>query len=213
MVLQEAFRQNGYRDILNKHNPSEYGIHLTSFFESGMQPKELIGIYISAYKDDLFFLLNGDLMDINRLCDSWDDRIRVFSIIDGQSEVVQKLQYNIVQLIVYSGPTPDKNREGNLMISRKIIIKGNLTDTTRIEIEDDDAIELPFHMIPADAFVPDEEKTQRLKRLLPKDNGLLSLLGNKVKKAYNTNKEGVSTKSLQIKDFNMIREWLENDNP
>lgn len=212
MVLQEAFKQNGYRNILNEKVASEYGIHLNSFYESDMQPKELLGIYISAYCDDLFFVLNGDLMDINDLCDSWDDRIRVFSIIDGQSEVVQKLRYNIVQLIVYSGGTLDKNREGNLMISRKIIIEGDLSDVTRIEIEDDEAIELPFQMIPANAFVPDEEKMRQLRSLLPTDNALLSLLENRVKKVYKTEKDGISAKSIAGEAFNMIREWLENDN-
>lgn len=62
-------------------------------------------------------------MEINYLCDSWDDRIRVFTIINRNSKAIHKLMYNIVQLIVYSGNTPDKSREGNLLISRKSLLK------------------------------------------------------------------------------------------
>ena len=42
-------------------------------------------------------------MKIDTLCDYWDDCIRVFTIINGKSETIHKLKYNIVQLIVYSG--------------------------------------------------------------------------------------------------------------
>ena len=58
-------------------------------------------------------------MEINSLCDCWDDRIRVFIIINGKSKELHKLKYNIVQLIVYSGDAPDKSREGNLLSIKK----------------------------------------------------------------------------------------------
>lgn len=148
-------------------------------------------------------------MEIDSLCDRWDDRIRVFTIINGKSKAIHKLMYNIVQLIVYSGDAPDKSREGNLMISRKIIIKGDMTVKNQIVIDDDEAIELPFHMIPADAFVPDEEQMKQLRRLLPEDENILTVLEMKQKKVNKKEKDGVWDKSFEVHDYEKIKEWLE----
>lgn len=209
MILQKEFKENGYKDILVEENSSEYGINLADIFELDKKPEELLSIFISKQKDELFFLLDGDLLDINSLCDRWDDRIRVFTIINGNSKAIHKLKYNIVQLIVYSGDTPDKSREGNLLISRKIIIKGDMTQKDQITINDDEVIELPFHMIPVDAFAPDEEQVKQLDKLLPKDESLLALMEKKQKKVNRKEKEGVLEKSFEIKDYEKIREWLD----
>ena len=103
MILQEEFEKNGYKDICVGNIASEYEINLEDIFDVDKRPKELLGIYISEQRDDLFFLLSGNLMEINSLCDCWDDRIRVFTIINGRSKEIRKLKYNIVQLIVFSG--------------------------------------------------------------------------------------------------------------
>ena len=149
MILQEEFMQNGYKKLLSGENANIYQINLEDFFDLNDIPSELIEIYISEKQDELFFIIDGDGMEINELCDTWDDRIRVFTIINGKNTIIQKLKYNIVQLIIYSDDIPDKNREGNLYISRKIILKGNMDDRNRILLDDDESIELPFHMIPA----------------------------------------------------------------
>ena len=118
--------------------------------------------------------------------------------------------YNIVQLIVYSGDTPDKSREGNLQISRKIIIKGNMTDINKIEIDDKEAIELPFHMVPVDAFAPDETQIEKLHLLIPKDNDLLLFMEQEQKKVNRTiDKNGKLRKSFKKSDYKNIKEWLE----
>lgn len=212
MILQEEFKKNGYKDILIGENASECGINLEDIFDLDQKPEELIGIFISGQKDELFFVLNGDLMEINSLCDCWDNRIRIFTIINGKSKSIHKLKYNIVQLIVYSGETPDKNREGNLLISRKIIIKGDISDVNQIVIDNDEMIELPFHMIPPDAFAPNEEKVKQLEQLIPKDKTLLLLMKNEHIKAYRTEKGGVLDKSFEVQDYKIIEEWLKNDN-
>ena len=103
MILQEEFRKNGYKDILVEDSASEFEIDLEDIFDLNQKPEELLSIFISEQRDELFFLLNGDLKEINALCNEWDDRIRVFTIINGRSEAIHKLKYNIVQLIVYSG--------------------------------------------------------------------------------------------------------------
>lgn len=149
---------------------------------------------------------------IKNRCDCWDDRIRVFTIINGKSETIRKLKYNIVQLIVYSGDTPDKSREGNLLISRKIIIKGDMEDKNRIVIADDEAIELPFHMISSDAFAPNGKQVKLLSQLLPKDEKLLNLLKEEHRRVQKNKKEGEVNKFFKIEDYEMIKGWLENDN-
>ena len=152
MILQDEFKKSGYKDLLVGDIASAYEIELEDIFDLNQKPEELLSIFISEQRDDLFFLLNGDLVEIDSLCDNWDDRIRVFTIINGKTKAFQKLKYNIVQLIVCSGDTPDKSKEGNLLISRKIIIKGDMTDKNQIVIDDEEVIELPFHMIPTDTF-------------------------------------------------------------
>lgn len=209
MILQEEFKKSGYKDILVGDTASEYEIDLEDIFELNHKPEELLSIFISEQRDELFFLLDGDLEEIDSLCDCWDDRIRVFTIINGKSKALHKLKYNIVQLIVYSEDTPDKSREGNLLISRKIIIKGDMADKEQIVIDDDEVIELPFHMIPVDAFAPDEEQMKQLSQLLPEDEDLLELLEKKRKKVNRKEKEGVLDKSFEVQDYEKIKEWLE----
>lgn len=208
MILQEEFKKSGYKDILVGNIASEYGINLEDLFDLNQKPEELLCIFISEQRDDLFFLLDGDLMEINTLCDCWDDRIRVFMIINGKAEMIHKLKYNVVQLIVYSKELLDKSREGNLLISRKILIKGDMTDKNQIVIDDDEVIELPFHMIPTDAFAPDTEQMKRLSQLLPEDEGLLALMEKKRKRVNRKERDGVLDKSFEVQDYEQIKEWL-----
>lgn len=208
MILQEEFKKSGYKDILVGDIASEYEINLEDIFDLQQKPEELLCIFISEQRDDLFFLLDGDLMEIDSLCDRWDDRIRVFMIINGKSEEIHKLKYNIVQLIVYSREIPNKNREGNLLISRKILIKGDMTDKNQIIIDDDEVIELPFHMISTDAFAPDVEQMKRLSQLLPEDEGLLALMEKKRKRVNRKEREDVLDKSFKVQDYEQIKEWL-----
>ena len=208
MILQEEFKKSGYKDLLVGDIACEYEINLEDIFDLDQKPEELLSIFISDQRDELFFLLNGDLAEIDSLCDVWDDRIRVFTIINGKSKAIHKLKDNIVQLIVYSEGIPDRSQEGNLLISRKIIIKGDMTDKDRIAIDDEEVIELPFHMIPTDAFAPDVEQMKRLSQLLPEDEGLLALMEKKRKKVNRNKKEGVLDKSFGEQDYEMIKGWL-----
>lgn len=208
MILQEEFKKSGYKDLLVGDIACEYEINLEDIFDLDQKPEELLSIFISDQRDELFFLLNGDLAEIDSLCDVWDDRIRVFTIINGKSKAIHKLKYNIVQLIVYSEGIPDRSQEGNLLISRKIIIKGDMTDKDRIAIDDEEVIELPFHMIPTDAFAPDVEQMKRLSQLLPEDEGLLALMEKKRKKVNRNKKEGVLDKSFGEQDYEKIKRWL-----
>ena len=209
MILQDEFKSNGYLNLLDSANIIDDEINLEDLFDIDDKPVELLGIYISQNRDELFFVLDGNIMDINELCDTWDDRIRVFAIINGKNTDIHRLKYNIVQLIICSDDNPDKNREGNLLVSRKIILKGNMSGRNKIILDDDEAIELPFHMIPIKDFLPDEEQIGLLRRLLPEDESVFSLLKRQHKKAKRKEHEGIIDKSFSVQDFEKIKEWLE----
>lgn len=209
MILQDEFKSNGYLNLLDSANIIDDEINLEDLFDIDDKPVELLGIYISQNRDELFFVLDGNIMDINELCDTWDDRIRVFAIINGKNTDIHRFKYNIVQLIICSDDNPDKNREGNLLVSRKIILKGNMSDRNKIILDDDEAIELPFHMIPIKDFLPDEEQIGLLRRLLPEDESVFSLLKRQHKKAKRKEHEGIIDKSFSVQDFEKIKEWLE----
>ena len=209
MILQDEFKSNGYLNLLDSANIIDDEINLEDLFDIDDKPVELLGIYISQNRDELFFVLDGNIMDINELCDTWDDRIRVFAIINGKNTDIHRLKYNIVQLIICSDDNPDKNREVNLLVSRKIILKGNMSDRNKIILDDDEAIELPFHMIPIKDFLPDEEQIGLLRRLLPEDESVFSLLKRQHKKAKRKEHEGIIDKSFSVQDFEKIKEWLE----
>ena len=82
MILQKEFEISGYKDILIGNIALECGIDLNDIFDINQKPEELLSIFISEKRDELFFLLDGDLMDIADLCDCWDNHIRVFTIIN-----------------------------------------------------------------------------------------------------------------------------------
>ncbi len=212
MILQEEFAKCGYQDILVEDRASEYGINLDDIYNTKQKPKELLGIYISQQRDELFFLINGDANDINTICNYWDNQIRVFTIIYDKTAIIKKLKYNIVQLIVCSNEILDRKMEGNLLVSRKIIINGNLLDKSKIIIDDDESIELPFHMIFTDTFEIDVDKQKRLEQLLPQEKEVEKILKKPMKRKNETWKNNVTIKSLNINDYECIKEWLDDDN-
>lgn len=212
MILQKEFEKCGYKDILENDRAFEYAINIEDIFDINQRNEELLGIFISQQRDELYFLLDGDVKEINSLCDFWDNNLRIFSIINDKVREFQKMKYNFVQLIVYSGDQPDRRIESNLMISRKIIIKGNMADKSNIIIDDNEAIELPFHMIPTDAYAPDEDKLNALRQLLPQDDELAAVLKKGLKKEREVSKDGLTIKSLSKYDYECIKEWLDDDN-
>ena len=201
MILQEEFIANGYSDIL--HSGKSDIIDMNDIIDVNGFPEELLGVYISEQKDELFLVLNGNSMDINELCDAWDNRIRVFTIINNKSEHIQKLKYNIVQLIVCSNDCFDRKCERNLLITRKIIIKGDIKGEDRIVIDDREAVGLPFYMVNSNDFSVDEKMLDDLKSLLPNDDGVLASLEKERQKR--NGEKMIFTEQ----EFEKIKEWLE----
>lgn len=209
MILQEEFIKSGYVDILVGNNTSDSEINLEGLFSPDRKPEELLSIYLSKQEDEMFFLLNGDAKEMTSLCKSWDERIRAFAIIHGKSEAVLKIKYNIVQLIVCSKGNIDKSVEGNLLISRKILISGDLSDKEKIKINNDEVVELPFYMIPENSIEPDKIKTEQLNQLLPQDPSTMELMREYHAKAKANIKDGKYVKAFKESEFVKIQEWLE----
>lgn len=64
MILQEEFRKSKYEDLLIGDIASRYGINLENIFDIDRRPEELLSIYISDQSDEMFFLLDGNKMEI-----------------------------------------------------------------------------------------------------------------------------------------------------
>ena len=83
-----------------------------------------------------------------------------------------------------------------------------MSDRNKIILDDDEAIELPFHMIPIKDFLPDEEQIGLLRRLLPEDESVFSLLKRQHKKAKRKEHEGIIDKSFSVQDFEKIKDRI-----
>ena len=84
-----------------------------------------------------------------------------------------------------------------------------MIDENQIEINDDEAIELPFHMISTDEFVPDKGQVNRLRQLIPEEKNLLELMEKKRIKTIKKERNGVFDKTFKVQEYEMIKEWLE----
>ena len=69
MILQDEFISNGYVNILDDTNAIAKKVDLEGLYDVEDKPQELLGIYISKNRDELFFVLDGEAMEINELCD------------------------------------------------------------------------------------------------------------------------------------------------
>lgn len=67
-------------------------------------------------------------------------------------------------------------------------------------------------MISSASFAPDEKKMERLEQLLPENEKLLTLMKRKNIKVQKKEREGIWNKSFEVQDYELIKEWLKNDN-
>ena len=97
------------------------------------------------------------------------------------------------------------------MITRKIFIRGDMAVKDQIEIADEEVIDLPFHIIPSDEFIPNLEKTRKLNQLTACDEELLKYLKEKHQRNRVRSKASITNKSIPDLDYNKIKEWLQHD--
>lgn len=207
MILQDLFKEYGYSNIDNDINGERTGFFMNYFLdENDKKPSELLGIYLSKNQDELFFVLNGEGKSITRLCQKWDFMIRNFMIFGSEDrEVLEQLQYNAVQLILFQSDIIDRAEELSLNISRKIFLRGKFDKTGKILLDSDEELELPFYLIQSDTSDINQNLEVELKRCLPDNNPSLKFLGQ-IRKKVNK-----PSKSFSKNEYELIQRWLVED--
>lgn len=207
MILQDLFKEYGYSNIDDDINGERTGFFMNYFLdENDKKPSELLGIYLSKNQDELFFVLNGEGKSITRLCQKWDFMIRNFMIFGSEDrEVLEQLQYNAVQLILFQSDIIDRAEELSLNISRKIFLRGKFDKTEKILLDSDEELELPFYLIQSDTSDINQNLEVELKRCLPDNNPSLKFLGQ-IRKKVNK-----PSKSFSKNEYELIQRWLVED--
>lgn len=211
MVLKDIFQQYGYRELLHTKNAQEIGLYMEFLSEGETYPKELREVYISSTMDELFILLEFVEGDIQELCDYWDRKISGFTAFgSSEKEVLDKLKYNIMQIILCQDNIEKKELESSLTISRKIFIPCSIDNEDNIEINEENMTLLPFVLIEPAAYQPDKIIEKELNEYLPTDSKL-EFLSHEIKRVNKVTKnDGSISKSLTDEQFNEIKGWLED---
>lgn len=207
MILQDLFDEYEYSNIVSDVNGEKTGLYINYFYDKDVnKPSELMQIYLSKNKDELFFVLNGKGMEIVRLCRKWDLMIRDFMIFgSGDRNILKRLKYNAVQLILFQNDIKDRNEELSLNISRKIFLRCTINEMGQILLEPEEELKVPFYLIKSEDLDIDQELSNKLQQYIPKDDPALSFLNQERKKA---NK---NSKSFLLREYDLIKGWLIND--
>ena len=120
-------------------------------------------------------------------------------------EVLEQLQYNAVQLILFQSDIIDRAEELSLNISRKIFLRGKFDKTGKILLDSDEELELPFYLIQSDTSDINQNLEVELKRCLPDNNPSLMFLGQ-IRKKVNK-----PSKSFSKNEYELIQRWLVED--
>ena len=211
MLIKDIFEQYGYQGLLTAGDYE--GIKADYFKENGVYPEELQEIYISSTRDELFFVLILDGMDAQSLCDDWDRKISSFiSFGSKKKEILLRLKYNIVQIILYRGMVEKKELEHSLFISRKIFIPYLEKSNNDVELSEEQMIYFPFIPVEQGNYIVDEELEKELASYLPKTTEL-EFLNIEKKQARNNKKVLEPSLSFEDEEFTKIEGWLlNNDN-
>lgn len=214
MLLQEIFSQREYRNIIKDINDFNEDFNIEYFYDDDKIPEELLGMYISPYWDELFLILNGGGQNINDLCEKWDKKISTFMIFGSYNkDIIKKIKYNVVQIVLYEKDIEDKSQEGSLKISRKILLPCAIDGNGQVSIDDEEALELPFVLISPNETAQKAEVITELLTLMPKEGTSMEFIKTPRKKERRkVGEDGRLVKSFSD-EFEQIKEWLtRNDN-
>lgn len=212
MLLQELFTQHDYSNIIKNEDAVFYELSVEMLYDEDEKiPTEFIGLYISKTRDELFFILDGRNHDVTKLCQEWDRKISAFMAFGSKDrEKLKKLKYNAIQIILCEGSMADRSEEGSLNVTRKIFLPCTFKENGKIDVQDDETIELPFYMIPAGDFKVNEAFVSQLNAYLPEDEGgeleFLSLKRKPVQKRADNDK--IYKKNFPKAEYDKIKEWL-----
>lgn len=207
MTLQEIFATYDYTNVLNDIKGEKSELFIDFFYdEDDRKPNELLGIYISKKRDELFVVLNGEDCDVKKLCERWDCNIRTFINFGSDNKAVLKqLKYNVIQLVLFQKQIVDRSEESSLNISRKIFLSCMIDKEGEIFLEEGENIKLPFYMIESDEVEINHDVVTELQSCIPTADSQLDFLMEKKKKANKNNKSFLSV------EYGLVKEWLTKD--
>ncbi|RGX90423.1 hypothetical protein DXA60_16875 [Roseburia sp. OF03-24] len=145
MKWQQCFEKYKYKSLISESNNENEKTLMEMFFEEGEKPDELQQVYLSEKEDELFIILRMEPdIDAKQLSDKWDAKIlAVINFGEGcgiSHTWLEKMKYNITQIILYGEKLRNKNLEKSIDISRKIFLKCDKND----ELEETEKVRLPF---------------------------------------------------------------------
>lgn len=212
MLLQELFEKSNYSNIINEEDAVSFGLSVGMLYdEDEMIPEEFICLYISKTCDELFFVLDGRECDLMELCKKWDRKISAFMTFGSKDKkILGKLKYNAIQIILYESPLVDRSEEGSLNVTRKILLPCSFKENGMIEIQDNEAVEIPFYLIPVADFKVNEEFVTELNNCLPDDEteDFDFLYTNRRLVQRRTDGNNILKKNFEKEQYERIKEWL-----
>lgn len=212
MLLQDFFTKNNYVNIINIENAISYGLFVEMLYdEDDVIPKEFKCLYISKNCDELFFILDGRESDLTKLCEKWDRKISAFMAFGSKNkEILRKLKYNAIQIILYENPAIDRSEESSLNVTRKILLPCTFKGNGMIEVEDSEAVGIPFYLIPVGDFKVNEEIVAELNNCLPdaEIGGLDFLSTNRKLVQRRVDENNILKKNFEREEYDKIKEWL-----
>ena len=172
--LLSIFDENNYTSIKERSKAIELGIDVKFLYDENDDdnyPKELLDIYISENRNELFIILNcANLQadaDISEVCNAWDQKLLLLSNF-GMTDLY-KLKYNMVQILICTDDNIDRIVEGSVNISRKIILKCDEGDDGNFYINEVEAVEIPFYMPKFGEISNDNDRIMELKSIIPNE--------------------------------------------
>ena len=209
MNWQSCFEKYKYKSLISEDKNENEKILMEMFYEDGKKPDELQQVYLSEKEDELFIILQMEPdMDAKKLSDKWDAKILAF-INFGEDygtdhAWIEKIKYNITQIILHREKLQNKDLEKSVDNSRKIFLKCDENG----ELEENEKVRLPF--------LYDEFETMEIK--LDQDDELMKILPYKktlyflYEKRKKIDGRSVKTKEERLsytdEELELVKGWM-----
>lgn len=209
MNWQSFFEKYKYKSLISEDKNENEKILMEMFYEDGKKPDELQQVYLSEKEDELFIILQMEPdMDAKKLSDKWDAKILAF-INFGEDygtdhAWIEKIKYNITQIILHREKLQNKDLEKSVDISRKIFLKCDENG----ELEENEKVRLPFLYDEFETMEIKLDQDDELMKILP-DKKTLSFLYEKRKKIDG---RSVKTKEERLsytdEELELVKGWM-----
>lgn len=209
MNWQSCFEKYKYKSLISEDKNENEKILMEMFYEDGKKPDELQQVYLSEKEDELFIILQMEPdMDAKKLSDKWDAKILAF-INFGEDygtdhAWIEKIKYNITQIMLHREKLQNKDLEKSVDISRKIFLKCDENG----ELEENEKVRLPFLYDEFETMEIKLDQDDELMKILP-DKKTLSFLYEKRKKIDG---RSVKTKEERLsytdEELELVKGWM-----